>query len=517
MWSFRRGIKVHLGEEIWALRKSGDILKAFQVAEKYLKEYPHDDNILKPYAFLIMDKIKECIELNKIEEAKKYIKQLIEIQFQTQDEFIVTINERRGWCIYKYIKSKSKNLAQSKQFLPLEEIRELFVFYLFKIQPQKPSILHSLMLKLAKDYFKDNPFFRFYGFFETWGFDSFMPEDWQSFKIQKEYGENITYPPLAIGAIKNACKSIRKIENIQQEKIIRLIEVAKNALKKYDYIWLKRELAALYRKIQEKQKAIDIYREIIKEKKDFFIWQEFASLVEDINVKIAFLIQALMRKNKEKFMVNVRLDLAESLILLQEYEFALYELNLYLQCIQNNGGKVDPRFSQLMAKMHPNIEAQNILKSPKKDDYLNKMKQFLYGEVTKILVAVFKIEHKNKEVKTITKERQVITLGFKQFSEKAEVGDILEILYTQGGEVISAEKTKEQAGDLIVEFEGELMLKYKKDNSSGIADFAFVKDYYISKKLLEKYKIDSNCKVAGKAVITEDKDKPNVFMLQIIE
>ena len=186
----------------------------------------------------------------------------------------------------------------------------------------------------------------------------------------------MTYPPLSIDAIKNACESIRKIENIQQEKIIRLIEVAKNALKKYDYIWLKRELAALYNKIHEKQKAIDIYKEIIKEKKDIFNWQELDTLVEDINVKIAFLIQALMRKNKEEFMVNVRLDLAESLILLQEYEFALYELNLYLQCIQNNGGKVKSRFYQLMVNIHPNIEAQNILKRPKKDDYLNKNKQF---------------------------------------------------------------------------------------------------------------------------------------------
>lgn len=64
---------------------------------------------------------------------------------------------------------------------------------------------------------------------------------------------------------------------------------------------------------------------------------------------------------------------------------------------------------------------------------------------------------------------------------------------------------------------GRLELKYRDEYSHSDVkpDFAFIKDFYVHRKLLEKYNITNNCDVIAKIVLGGD-DKWKVYDLEII-
>lgn len=80
-------------------------------------------------------------------------------------------------------------------------------------------------------------------------------------------------------------------------------------------------------------------------------------------------------------------------------------------------------------------------------------------------------------------------------------------------EVLRAEVTDESNNDLIKHISGYLELNYKDRYNDGEPDFAFIGDYYVHKKVLEKYDITSNCHVNAKVVYTGN-DKWKVYEIE---
>lgn len=71
-------------------------------------------------------------------------------------------------------------------------------------------------------------------------------------------------------------------------------------------------------------------------------------------------------------------------------------------------------------------------------------------------------------------------------------------------EVLKAETTKEVNDNLVKEIEGPLVLKYRSLYDDGDPDFAFIGDYYVHKKILDKYNIISDCHVKAKVIYSGD-------------
>jgi hypothetical protein len=61
----------------------------------------------------------------------------------------------------------------------------------------------------------------------------------------------------------------------------------------------------------------------------YYIWSEFADCLDNINVKISLLCKAISLEKNEDFIGKIRLELARLLIKLQEYEYAIVELQQY--------------------------------------------------------------------------------------------------------------------------------------------------------------------------------------------
>jgi hypothetical protein len=71
-------------------------------------------------------------------------------------------------------------------------------------------------------------------------------------------------------------------------------------------------------------------------------------------------------------------------------------------------------------------------------------------------------------------------------------------------EVLKAEATDEVNSNLVKDIEGKMELKYRNHYDDGDPDFAFIGDYYVHKKFLDKYNIFSDCYVKAKAIYTGD-------------
>jgi hypothetical protein len=116
--------------------------------------------------------------------------------------------------------------------------------------------------------------------------------------------------------------------------------------------------------------------------------------------------------------------------------------------------------------------------------------------------------------------------GIVKFSEtdlRPQEGDFIKLSYAlKTGKdkklrlkVLNIELTEEINPNLRKEITGSLVMKYKNNNyEEDIPDFAFIGDYYVSKYLLEKHKIITDCTVNARAIYAGDKWK--VIKLQEI-
>ena len=111
---------------------------------------------------------------------------------------------------------------------------------------------------------------------------------------------------------------------------------------------------------------------------------------------------------------------------------------------------------------------------------------------------------------------------FEDTAIRPAIGEFLKVYYCVKKEkdgkkklvTLSVEKTDEQNKELIRTVSGRLELKYKKGYDIREPDFAFIDDFYVSKKILQQYQITADCHVTAQAVYTGDNDKWKVYKIE---
>ncbi len=216
-------------QEIFALRKQGDLHHAFNLANDLIAKAPNDEWVQRALAWVLVDMIKNNftnkIELfNRLNSLKickndeilqksiSYLKTTLGpnfLKFKKAEElkkmgdlngalniykslFPLPLEhiDSYGWLLYKIVKN-SHNINEQKTFLNQ---------YLH-LNNTKPSLLHSCILMLAKMIARDNPSFNLFRFLRLWG-DKFRNED---FEITYKDGKN--FPSLVVGVIGDIVKN----------------------------------------------------------------------------------------------------------------------------------------------------------------------------------------------------------------------------------------------------------------------------------------------------------------------
>ena len=356
--------------KIYELRRQGNIDDARQLAEEYLQYNTTDDKLLKAYAWTLIDICKREKQNNNIDEAWNVFEKLSKINFHdTSDEFTKTLvrninqlklylnpfykqiqeakelvkngnidsayeilskifskndiptefHESYGWTIYRYLKDHYTSLSSV-------EVRTILRDYL-NLKNERPSALHSQILNFALNYSKKDNNFKFITFLRLWGSDKLQSADWL-----EETGKNgEKYKPLAIKAIHKAKESMSNLKIEQIGDITWLIDLYDKAIQNFpDDDWNIRSKALILLRIGQQDEARAIYKKLcLKMGEKYYIWSEFADCLDNINVKISLLCKAISLEKNEDFIGKIRLELARLLIKLQEYEYAIVELQQY--------------------------------------------------------------------------------------------------------------------------------------------------------------------------------------------
>ncbi|HNC65407.1 MAG TPA: hypothetical protein PK075_12215, partial [Chitinophagales bacterium] len=208
------------------ISKLNKLTEALNLAQRLFSDEPYDEWIKKAFAYTLIDLSKYYITNKNINQAGVYFNQLLSIDFQEIDEIIENqknflrpkidinysevqraeelskngnhqealaifknlISQNRltqlhhaayGWIIYRLIKTEENNLTSI-------EVRTFLRDYM-KLENERPSMLHSMILNFALNYSKTHNDFKFYNFFLMWNPDNLRNEDLQDvYKDEKK-------------------------------------------------------------------------------------------------------------------------------------------------------------------------------------------------------------------------------------------------------------------------------------------------------------------------------------------
>ncbi len=364
-----------------------DIYKFFQMwGPQYLrdedKEKQYNDG--KTYPSLVEKFIRTVVE-------KSYNYDIKYLQNTIKNDLLVidTIRETYFWKLF--------NLHKDNK---LHELWNMFSFYTNNFSNFGSSHWHSEILKLANRFMIEVNLWRFFNFFNLWGYQNFCYEDWQE-EINGEH----TYKSLARKSLSLISKHI-KSNNIDTNELNWVLDLYAVALEKFeDDTWLLREYAMLLDKVNRTQDAISIYKNIILDLSDqAYVWHEFSKLLEsiDIEISISMLCKAMIIQKNEDFLGQIHLDLAKLFIVKELYSESKTELNLYEKYKNEKGQKLSEEFLLLSNELIE-VEVKENNKSFYNDN-LELAENYIYSDIEWTDLLLFDI-FKTKE----QKERVVFT------------------------------------------------------------------------------------------------------------
>lgn len=311
--------------EVDKLRKQGLLDEALKVAEM---DFEAASYTLAPVA--VLNVLSDISKINGREiEAFTRLKSVVGCL--TEDSHMSA-----GWIIYRYLKT-------GVSFCSSYDLRKALFIYL-KLKVDKPSLLHSLIMKQAVELERQHhDSFKFLEFFRIWGgVEMFSEEDWKRFRPMR--GRSI---PSLVEQVATRCGAEVKDDKMKYapEHYVNLLDKAVEYYK--DNANLKRYKAYLYYLEGDMDSAIEIYKKILLHKKDSYLWEELSELTDDVDYRKMALARAMLSGQKEEFLVNIHLSLANCFIWERDFSHALAELEAYRKTYELHGWKLKNDYSKL--------------------------------------------------------------------------------------------------------------------------------------------------------------------------
>lgn len=394
-----------------------------------------------------------------------------------------------GWAIYRLIKN-AENLS-------INDFKH-FLFDYLKLDLQKPSLLHSLILIACLKFLdKDTPDnFNFINFIKIWDINSFRDDDFVGSEFNNGDGKTIKLPCLVSNALRKCAQYALKQDGYLSD-MGPIMDFYLEALKRIkNDIWLQRDCALILNKFGKNDEAAKIYKDLFKALSgSTYYWGEFGDFFSNSNIDLAVSMysKAILSKNDEIFIANIRMKLAALLIKKGEFSRARFELEKYKQTKQhlsqnffilyNSVKNYDPPISNIEFYKYSQTILEEYLYTDLKvvdcvfyDSYTDANTDTRYYCFTNFDEVSFKI----KKIKLKNKNLNLLSC----YSFKIVDGKPLEQSIKPSDKQIS----DFNIGSAFKKTSGKITIKSKDGRR-----FGFLKDVYIPQKLLEKFNITQDC------------------------
>lgn len=340
-------------QEVNALRKSGKLDEAYDLAVRTIESVSHDKWNVGALGWCLIDLVKRHADDPESDAFQRYLRELTELDVSSNDEILHTHRERIlslsseagqkadrarqagkagrheeavsiftdlargnelreadklsfGWELSHAIQQilKSGN-GKSLSAAPIGKVRRYLNLY-FKLGLTGPHLLHSRIAQQALPLAKEGHL-KFLPFIRMWNLDTLRHEDHDRFQMD----DGKTLPSLTERVAQLAAKeAISGSSNVDLGYILTHLETIAGRFP--DNVWLKMYRAKILARLGREGEARALAVEFVRAKsREFWAWELLGDLVVEPDVKTACYAKSLQCSSDEDFVGKVRLKFAE--------------------------------------------------------------------------------------------------------------------------------------------------------------------------------------------------------------
>jgi len=351
-------------KDVFAKRKEGKFDEAYQMALELMKNPEPDQWNIKALAWCIISLIKRDASLVHQQNLPYYSEQLGKLNIDPSDELLT--NKKQDaikLCTPNGLEiQKAKNFSKEGRhqesvnlFRKIlndgdhsEDVQTGFAWELyhlaktmidqeppnfngskkhlndyFKLQVDKPSLLHTCFLQLADKLAKENKL-KMGIFVRIWGLENLRPEDYEPYKTD----DGNVFPSLAERIVLHASKDA--VTRSSEEDLNYILPFINECIIKFpENLWLKYRKARTLLSIGQNDEAISLGLEVVKNKfNEYWAWE----LLGDIHKRnspetaLSCYCKSLLCSKDINFVRKVKIKLAELLIEIKDFPRAKFEI-----------------------------------------------------------------------------------------------------------------------------------------------------------------------------------------------
>ncbi len=479
------------------LRKNAKFDEALELA---LENFANDpDNVWnkRALAWVHYEFLKKAQIENNLDD---YIKNLKAIRLLKLSDSDTMLFDSCAWSIGKLL-YHSKNVSPES----LENIFKVIDTYHFS----KPGDSYSFLMKSFNTHAND--WSGFVEFTNWWGLDNFEQKDYKKFDL--ENGKKI--PSLVESVFISISKQLLKRNN--SDEIQRFIPDIKGLCANHkDMQYPPYYLAKLLLVIGDIEEFWKIFLPFARKKqKDFWVWDLLSETYEhDSKAHLACLCKALACGAPDKFTINVRNKLAESLVHRQLFKEAKYEFEIIIQTRKNEGWFVSEK--HLACQNYIWWKSTDSVKSNLSfyTKYIPLAESLLYQDIPEELLVVERVNEAKKVIHFVVSKTKSGCIYYGNFNISPNRGDVFSVRFNSVNHLSKSNfyqvknlslSEKQMPEEVAKNISG--ILTVKPGNS-----FGFVQDVFVSDQLLQENQLKHNQHVAGMAIVRFNKLKKNLGM-----
>lgn len=491
-------------KQVKELRQKGQLTEALAMAEADLQENSENIWNKRSIAWVYYEYLKGNSDLEHYDNFINYLQKLKELELPEDEHMIFdTCAYQLGKMVHAISKSEPANFSKAQEILTL--IRD-FHF-------SKPSEAYSFLYKMVHQlHEKWNGFL---AFADWWNFDNFRPEDYQ----QEEYNGQkimsiveqayIAYAKKLLEAGEREINGLHIPAVVDQSKVVDFISKLDILIGSHpEYQYPPYFKAKLLLSLGDKENVLSAFIPFARKKRnDFWVWTLLSETFPTGDPRIISCIcKALTLKTPEEFLTVTREKLASLLIEQKKYDEAITEIAAIVKVKTEQQRKISHQVDRWM-----NMEwykSASVLKNNESlyQQHSHVAEEILFGDVPEEAVVVVYVNENKSMVNFVRDETKSGFFNYSAFVKKLTVGDILLVRFNDEGknDFYKALSVKVAPGDTpckaIKNFTGNVSIY--KDGAFGI-----VNNIYIDATLLQKYQLNANDLIKGKAMLTFNKKK----------
>lgn len=487
--------------EIKRLQSAGQYETAYNEYRILLTQYPDNPRLRSDAAWCLKSWVQDAAGRRDVDTFVKAFGELPSLKLG-QIGFGSMAN-RFAWDI-KTLFDSLKN-QPDLLFHAADRIFEILPKLTFKKPDKTYTLIADTFLKVKDAQKRIWP--RFGEFIEWFGFDNFLPEDYE--KIQLANGKSMPSVVERIyGSYYKVLKERIDAGDIDCPAVEKFIDRLTYASEHYNYSNILYHKAMLLIALGRKDDALETVRPFVRRKQsEFWVWKTLAEISDDPEIKLSCYCRALMCDTDPKFLGRVRVATA---LLMHDFGYdgnARCEIRALVKVYQDNGWGIPAE-----ARRIANQEWYQQADAPESNDdfyraNLEKSEEFLFIDIPEIPVLVTYFNKEKHMCSFVTGDRRHGFFSAKKIKRRFNANDVLLVRFDGGiqenkpSKVVSlkaVEDTTPYYGKLFQVFRG--FLRIRQGNK-----FGFVGDVYVSPGLAAPFSDFSE--VTGTAAISYDRKK----------